>query len=377
MNVKMVDLRAQFKEVEEEVKKGWNQTFENMNLMLGPNVRAFEDEFSSFIGTKYGYGVNSGTDALILSLSALGIEPADGVLTVSFTFFATPESIILAGGKPIFVDIDEDTLTIDVNHLEKILKSARRKDGETYINGIRVKGIIPVHLFGIPAPMEKIRQIATEFNLFIIEDAAQAHGALYKGKRVGSFGNTSAFSFYMSKNLSALGDAGMILTNDKEIAEKIFRLRIHGQSERYTHRHIGYNSRLDELQAVVLRAKLKKLDEWNRRRREIATLYLQGLKDLPIKLPTAPKESVPVWHMFSVKTRKRDDLFKYLRENGIEAAIHYPVPCHKQKALEEFNSLSLPVTERVSGEILSLPIHQHLTNEEVSYIIDKIKDFFG
>jgi len=376
MNVKMVDLGAQFKEVEEEIKRGWNQTLENMNLMLGPNVRAFEEEFSSFIGTKYGFGVNSGTDALILSLNALGIEPGDGVLTVSFTFFATPESIILAGGKPIFVDIDEDTLTIDVNHLEKILKSARRKGGETYINGIRVKGIIPVHLFGIPASIKRIRQIATEFNLFIIEDAAQAHGALYNNKRVGSFGDTSAFSFYMSKNLSALGDAGMILTNDKAIAEKIFRLRIHGQNERYMHSHIGYNSRLDELQAVVLRAKLKKLDKWNQRRREIAALYLEGLRNIPIKLPVTPQDTVPVWHMFSIKTKKRNELFKYLRENGIEAAIHYPVPCHKQKALEEFNSLTLPVTERVSNEILSLPIHQHLTREQAGYIIDKIRDFF-
>ena len=378
MNIPMVDIKKQFLEVKDEVYREWGNVFEKMQLMLGENVRAFEEEFSSYCGCRYGIGVNSGTDALVLSIHALIPEGSTGVITPSFTFFATPESIVLTNNIPIFVDIEPETLTIDPEKLSSFLSTLERnREGHPVYKGITIKAIIPVHLFGNPARMDRIIEISREYNLKIIEDSAQSHGAEYKGKKTGGLGDASAFSFYMSKNLSAIGDAGMITTNNEELAENMRRLRIHGQTEKYRHEDIGYNSRLDEIQAVVLRAKLKRLEKWNKRRNDIARIYLDELKELPIELPHILHNSKQVWHMFWVKCRERDKLLEYLRKNGIGAAVHYTLPCHLQKPMKDYPVVTtMEITEETSQNILCIPIHQHMEDKEVFYVIEKLRKFY-
>lgn len=365
--IPLVDLRAQYDEVKSEIQKGWEETLRSMNLYLGPNVRGFEKDFSNYIGIKYCFGVDSGTDALFIALKSLGIGEGDEVILPSLTFFASPEAVVLAGAKPVFVDVNE-FYTINPDEIESCITK-------------KTKAIIPVHLYGVPSDMNPIIEIAERKGLSVIEDSAQAHGAEYfdgkEWKKVGSFGDASAFSFYLSKNLSALGEGGCVLTNREDIKEKLDIMRYHGQITKYEHKLIGMNSRLDELQAVVLRIKLRKLDKWNEKRVEIAEKYNEMLKDTPVHLPEIPDYAHPVWHLYVIRTEKRDELMKYLKDNGIGVGIHYPIPCHKQPGLSGIiDETRLPNTEKFAKEVLSLPVYPQMTDDNIEFVAEKIKNFF-
>ena len=266
--VKLVDIRAQYDEIRDELWREWEKAFDSMQLVLGPNMTAFEKEFAAYCGVEGAAAVDSGTSALLLALRSMGIGEGDEVIVPSWTFFATPESVLLAGAHPVMVDIDEATFNISPRKVREFVETTCRLDGDCPVDrksGKKLKAIIPVHIFGLPAAMDELMAIAEEYHLLVLEDCAQAHGAEYKGRKVGSIGDCAAFSFYFSKNLSALGEAGIILSRHPGYIEAIQKLRVHGQTDRYSHSLIGYNARMDELQAVVLRLKLKKLDEWNRR----------------------------------------------------------------------------------------------------------------
>ena len=378
-NVPLVDLKAQYREIKEELFNMWEEILEGMRLYLGPNVQAFEKEFGKYIGVADCIGVGNGTEAVHYAIRAAGVNSGEKVITVSHTFFATIEAIIHAGAEPVMVDINEDTYNISPDRILEYIETKCRFDGETLIDksdGKVVRAILPVHLYGQSACMGRIMEIAKKYNLKVIEDASQAQGAEYNGRKVGSIGDVAGFSFYFSKNLGAFGEAGGVTTNDPDIAYMVKRLREHGQKDKYHHEMFGFNGRLDELQAAVLRLKLKRLDKWNERRRMIARMYNDYLSDLPIKTPVEHEKAKHVYHLYVIRTEKRDELFNYLRENGVGAGIHYPVPCHKQKPLLELN-ISLPVTEKVADEIISLPIHPHMTDADVEYVCDTIRAFFA
>jgi len=380
--VNLVDLKPQYEDIKEDLWKEWEKIFESMQLMLGPNMQAFEKEFSEYTGVKSGAGVDSGTAALFLSLKAMEIGDGDAVISPSFTFFATIEAIIQTGALPALIDVDENTYNISSYYLKKYIDNNTIFDGKNLIEKSskrKIKAVIPVHLYGNPVEMDEINKIADKYNLKVLEDCAQAHGAEYKDKKIGSFGDMSAYSFYFSKNLSALGEGGIILSNNEDYINKVKMLRVHGQSDKYTHEMIGYNSRLDEMQAVVLRLKLKKLEEWNNKRIEAAEYYNKKLSNLPLKLPLKNKNSKHVYHLYVVRTEKRDELFKYLKDNGVGAGIHYPVPSHEQPALKflEIDKKSLENTEKVAKQIISLPMYPHLKKEDIDYVVKKIKDFFN
>ncbi len=376
-NIPLVDLRAQYREIKDELQKAWEEILNGMNLFLGPNVQAFEKEFASYLNVKECIGVDNGTDALCVAIRASGIKPGTKIITVSHTFFATVECIHLVGCEEILVDIDEKTYNISIEELKNYIEENTKFDGERLVDkdGKLISGIIPVHLYGQPADMDKIISIAKKYNLIVIEDASQAQGAEYKGKKVGSIGDITGISFYFSKNLGAFGEAGCITTNNEEFAKNSRLLRVHGQIDKYTHTLFGYNTRLDELQAAVLRLKLKRLDKWNERRIKIAEIYNKNLKGLPIILPERSKDVKHVYHLYVIRTEKRDSLFEHLKKNGVGVGVHYPIPCHLQKPLKVKN-YRLPVSEKVSKEVLSLPIYPHLSDDDVLYICDKIKEFF-
>ncbi len=379
--IKLVDLRPQYEEIKEELWKEWEKIFDSMHLMLGPNMKAFEREFAEYSGAKHGVGVDSGTAALFLALKSMGIGKEHAVIAPSFTFFATIEAIIQTGAYPIMIDIDENDFNISVEKIEDYIENQTHKDGEILKDkksGKEIKAIIPVHLYGTPAEMDKILDIAKRYNLMILEDCAQAHGAEFDNKKVGSIGDAAAFSFYFSKNLSALGEGGIILTNNEEIAKKASMLRVHGQPDKYTHEFIGYNSRLDEIQAAVLRLKLKKLNKWNQKRIELAKYYNEQLKGLPVKTPNFFSHKKSVFHLYVIRAEKRDELKEFLSSRGIGVGIHYPVPSHLQPALKYLNYKegSLPTTEKIAKEILTLPMHPHLKKDDIDYIADSIREFF-
>ena len=380
--IKLVDIKAQYEEIKDELSQEWGKIFDSMYLMLGPNMKQFEKEFAEYTGTRYGMGVDSGTAALFLALKAMGIGKGDEVITVSFTFFATIEAILHCNATPVLIDIDEKTFTISVNKLNKFIEEECEFNGENLINkktGNTIRAIIPVHIYGIPADMDDILSISKKYNLKVLEDCAQAHGAEYRGKKVGSMGDASAYSFYFSKNLSALGEGGIILTDNEDYRATVEKLRLHGQSDKFTHQMIGYNSRLDEIQSAVLRLKLRKLDKWNGKRIELADYYGQKLKDLPLVLPPSFDDRKAVYHLYVIRTKQRDKLFEYLAKNGIGVGIHYKIPSHLQPALNDlgYEKKSLSVTETLSEEILSLPMYPHLTFDDIDYISKKIKEFFG
>jgi len=301
MRIPMVDLRAQFLAIEKEIKEKINDILEATRFILGPNLDALEKEVASYHGVSYGVGLASGTDALHLSLRALGIGPGDEVITTPFTFIATAEAISYTGAIPVFVDIDPETFNIDPSRIEE-------KTTE------RTKAILPVHLFGHPADMDSILSVSKRYNLKVIEDSAQAFGSEYKGKKVSTFGDTGCFSFYPSKNLGCYGDGGMLITNSKEIAERTRSLRNHGSMKLYYHSEIGFNSRLDEIQAGILMIKLKRIDEYNRIRREKASIYKERLKGLPLILPEERPDAYHVYNQFTIRSDKRDIIINALRE---------------------------------------------------------------
>jgi dTDP-4-amino-4,6-dideoxygalactose transaminase len=362
-NIPTIDLRREYHSIEEEVNEAIRGVLASGWFISGENVKAFEREFAQYCGVKFGVGVASGTDALQLALRACGVEAGDEVITVSNTSFATAIAISYAGAKPVFVDIDE-TYTMDVSKVEKKITP-------------KTKAILPVHLYGQPADIEPVVGLARKHNLRVIEDACQAHGTEYKGKKVGSFGDVGCFSFYPTKNLGAYGDGGMVITNNEEIAQKLRLLKDYGQVERFSHIMKGYNSRLDELQAAILRVKLKKLDMWNKRRCRHAELYNKLLAESPVITPVVKKGNKHVYHQYVIRTSHRDHLQKWLKKNGVGTDIHYPTPIHLQPAYAELGLQegALPVTEQYAKEILSLPMNPELKSSEIEQCCKLIQDF--
>jgi dTDP-4-amino-4,6-dideoxygalactose transaminase len=358
--------------LKEEIMSAISQVVDSGWYILGGEVSAFEEQFAKYIGVKHAVSVASGTDALTLSLMALEIGPGDGVITVPNSAFPTAAAISRAGGRPLFVDVDKDSRTMDPQLLEKFLKS----DG---IEKEKVKGIIPVHLYGQPADMDAIKAIAEmaqREGLFIIEDCAQAHGALYKGEKVGTLGDIAAFSFYPTKNLPALGDAGIVVTGNDDLAEKVKALRNYGQSERYIHDDVGMNSRMDDIQAVVLGLRLKKLDTDNDRRREIAKMYSENIKG-DFVLPQEMEYAHNVYHLYVMETEKREALINHLKYGEVGFGIHYPRPIHLQDAYKYLGHTrgDFPVSEKLSDTVISLPLFPELTDDEVFKVIDLLNRF--
>jgi len=358
--IKIVDFKREIQETGEETKEAVNRVLDSGWYILGNEVKNFEKEFSDYIGTKYGVGVSSGTDAIMISLMALGIARGDEVITVSHTSIATASAISLTGAKPIFVDIKEDTMLMDVNKVELKLSN-------------RTKAIVPVHLYGHPVDMDPLIEISEKYGIPIVEDCAQAHGAEYKNKKVGSIGKLGAFSFYPTKNLGAYGDGGMIVTSDEDLYQKLLMLRQYGWKERDKSVMKGVNSRLDEIQAAILRVKLKYLDRLNEKRRKNAKLYNELLKDGDILTLVEKEYAKHVYHLYVIRYKERDKLQQHLLKNGIQTQIHYPIPVHKQKPY--ICNLKLPVTEKICNQILSLPMHPFLQEDEILYISEKVKEF--
>ena len=362
MNVPLVDLKRQYLSVKKEIDRAIQEVIDKSAFIMGENVEEFENEFAEFCGVEYGVGTSSGTTALHLALVVCGIKQGDEVITVPYTFIATTEAVSHTGAKVVFVDIEDRSYTMDPEKIEKVITE-------------RTKAIVPVHLFGQPADMDKIIEIAKKHNLIVIEDACQAHGAEYKGKKVGSLGDIACFSFYPGKNLGAYGDAGMVVTDNKELAEKVRLLRNHGRAEKYYHQVEGYNYRLDAIQAAILRVKLRHLEEWTEKRRRNAKLYNEFLKGNKVKTPLEMEYAKHVYHLYVIKTEERQELYLKLRENGISAAIHYPFPLHLQEAYRYlgWKKGDFPISEACSEGLLSLPMFPELTEDEIKRIVDIIK----
>lgn len=363
--IPLVDLKAQYATIKHEVLPAIEGVLEAMQLTIGPNVKAFDEEFAAFCGTKHSIGVGSGTDALQLVIRALGVTNGDEVITVSHTFFATVEAILYANARPVLVDIDEKTFNVSIEAIAAAITP-------------RTKAIMPVHLYGRTAEMKQILDLARERNIQVIEDACQAHGAtLDVGGRAGSTGAAGCFSFYCSKNLGAYGEAGAITTNDDRLAGELRSLREHGQSTRYYHPIVGYNARLDEIQAAILRIKLRHLEGWNARRLAIARHYDEALADTPLIRPEIPADGRHVFHCYVVRVPggKRDAFRDALAADGVGTGIHYPVPIHLQEAMQflGYRKGDFPVTERVATEVVSLPMYAELTDAQVEAVADAAK----
>lgn len=370
MKIPFINLYHQNNSLKTEIIKKIEKIIEKSDFILGDEVALFEKNFAKFCGTDYSITVANGTDALTLSLKALGIGKEDEVIVPDFSFYATAGSVLFAGAKPVFVDIDPETLNIDTNLIEKKINK-------------KTKAIIPVHIFGNPADMGKIIEIADCYKLKIIEDASQAHGAkiMIKNKlcRVGSVGDVGCFSFYPTKNLSVFGDGGAITTNNKDIVEKIKMLRNCGRDETGNHKILGYNSRLDTIHAGILNIKLSKIDQWNKKRKEIARIYQKKLSNLPAKFQKIQKNSYPVYHQFVIITENRNEIKNFLKNENISTSIYYPTPLHLLDAFKDlcYKRGDFPITEEISKKILSLPIFPELKYDEILYICDKIKTFFN
>jgi dTDP-4-amino-4,6-dideoxygalactose transaminase len=383
--IAFVDLQAQHEQVRREIEAAIHDIIDHSSFIGGNYVSAFEREFADYIGVKEAIGVANGTDALWLSLLAIGVGVGDAVITVPNTFIATVEAITRCGAFPIFVDINLDTATIDVHALKALFENECTRDDSGAIihrqTGHRIAAILPVHLYGLPVDLKALMEIAATYDLPVVEDACQAHGARYcmdgEWKRAGSFGIASAFSFYPGKNLGAMGDAGAVVTNDPELAKKMRWLRDHGSSEKYIHvTSQGWNSRLDAIQAAVLSIKLKKLDEWNYIRRQRAGYYREVLADLPLELPAEPDYAEHVYHLFVVRTLNRDYLQRELSARGVGVGLHYPVPLHLQKAYEYmgFSEGSFPNSELSANTGLSLPMHPALTKEQIDNVAEACRE---
>lgn len=366
-SIPLVDLSRQYKGLKKEIDNAVVKILAQGNFILGQELEEFEQEFAQYCSVKHCIGVASGTDALHLSLRALDIGPGDEVITVPNTYIATVFPIVAVGATPVLVDIHPDTYQIDPDRIEKAITK-------------KTKVIIPVHLFGIPAAMDRIMSIARRHKLYVIEDACQAHGSSFNGKKCGTFGHLGAFSFYPGKNLGAAGDGGAVVTDKKQLARKIRALRNIGQFEKHKHDLLGHNSRLDTLQAVILSAKLKMLDSWNDERRSLAKLYDSLLTDLPLVLPPGLNgDYTQNYHLYVIRVKQRDKLLEFLKANGIFAGIHYPIPVHLQKSLKhlKYKRGHFPVTEAYAKEIISLPIFPGLTEKEVGEVSKAIHEFFS
>ena len=365
MQIPFGDLKRQYQNLREPIDQVTADVYASGWFVLGKRVEKFEAEFADYCGAKYAVGVGSGTEALHLALVACGVEYGDEVITVANTCVPTISAISFVGATPVLIDVDEQTFTISPALIEERITE-------------KTKAIIPVHLYGQCADMDAILAIAKKHNLYVIEDCAQSQGAMYKGRMAGTMGDMGAFSFYPSKNLGAFGDGGLVLTNNQQLAQKLTKLRNYGQEKRYYHSIKGFNSRLDELQAAILSEKLPYLDQWNQRRREIASLYNNALMPIGINCPQEIGDRFHVYHLYVLRVPQRDRFQKLLADAGISTVIHYPIPIHQQESYQELRDQSkfLSITERLAEQIVSIPIYPELTNDEVSYIIDEITNFY-
>ncbi len=362
--IPFLELKSQYASIKEEIDGAIQNTLNQGQFILGENAAAFEQEFAHYCGVKYCLGTNSGTSALFLALAALGIGQGDEVITTPFTFIATVLAITYTGAKPVLVDIDPKTYNIDISQIEgKITR--------------RTKAIIPVHLYGQPADMEPITRLAQRYGLKVIEDACQAHGAEYKGKKTGSLGDCGCFSFYPTKNLGAYGDGGAVTTNNSEIAQKIASLRNYGQRDRYYHDTIGFNARLDEIQAAILRVKLGHLDSWSQKRRQNASFYHETLKDAGVVLPREASYARHVYYLYVIRTKKRDELMRHLAKKGIQTLVHFPIPIHLQKAYQSlgYQRGDFPLAEMCADEVVSLPVYPEMKRGWLEMVAKAIMDF--
>jgi dTDP-4-amino-4,6-dideoxygalactose transaminase len=363
MNVPFVDLPRQYATIKPVVDRAIAAVVESGQFVLGAQGAALETEMARYCGVAHAIGVGSGTDALRLALQALGLRPADEVITTPFTFVASVVTIAQAGAVPVFADIDPVTFALDPGAVARKITS-------------RTRAIMPVHLYGQPADMAPLLALARDHGLSLIEDAAQAVGAEYQGRRVGGIGDVACFSFFPTKNLGAYGDAGLVTTSDAALAERLRMLRHHGSRDRYVHEFEGWCSRLDEIQAAVLRVKLGHLEAWTERRRAIAAFYRRGLAGLPIALPPERSNERAVYHLFTIRSSERDDLAKHLADRGIRTAVHYPTPVHQQPLYRTRYREALPESERASREVLSLPLFPEITPDELDAVVAGVTSFF-
>jgi dTDP-4-amino-4,6-dideoxygalactose transaminase len=365
MNVPFIDFSEQYKLIKDEVDSGWHSVCSRSAFIQGKEVADFENAFASYCGARFGVGVNSGTDALYLALSALNIGPGDEVILPTHTFIATALCVSYTGARPVFVDIETETYNMDPSLLKRAITP-------------RTKVIMPVHLYGQTAEMDDINAIAGEAGITVVEDAAQAHGATYNGRKAGSLGDVACFSFYPTKSLGGFGDGGMILTDNHDVYEKVRMLRDYGRTDRYAHKIKGHNSRLDTLQAVVLNAKLKYLDEWNQMRAAVADQYRQRLTGTPVTLPAVKKGRGHVYQTFCVAVDHRDEVIEELKARGVSALIHYPIPVHLQEAYSDlgYQKGDFSNSEHCADRILSLPMFPHMTAEQIEYVCESMNDVF-
>jgi len=364
VGVPFVDLKAQYQSIQEEIDAAIREVVASCAFVLGPAVERFERDFAEFLGVEEVVGVNNGTAALQLTLLALGIGPEDEVIVPAHTFIATAEAVSHVGARPVFVDVRRDTANLDASLLAAAVTP-------------RTRAIVPVHLYGQPADMEPILRFASERGLIVVEDACQAHGAHYRGRRVGSFGRAGCFSFYPGKNLGAYGEGGAIATNDHELATRLRRLRDHGQTERYHHAEVGYNARLEGIQGAVLGVKLQHLDRWNRARRAHAAVYEEELAVAGVTIPFEAESCESVYHLFVVRSERRDALREHLGALGVQTGLHYPIPVHLQDAYAALghHEGDFPESEAWARECLSLPMFAELTFQQMDEVIQGVKSF--
>ncbi|ANB61661.1 DegT/DnrJ/EryC1/StrS family aminotransferase [Anoxybacteroides amylolyticum] len=368
MKVPMLDLSEQYQRLRTEMLTVLDEVMSSSRFILGDHVKKLENDVAAYSNVKHGIGCGNGSDAIHIALQAIGVGPGDEVITTPFTFFATGGAIVRAGAKPVFVDIDPVTFNIDPAKIEEAITE-------------KTKAILPVHLYGQMADMDPIVEIANKRGLFIIEDAAQAIGAKYKGKNVGELGTAATYSFFPTKNLGAYGDGGMIVTNDEEIAEKCRVIRVHGSKPKYYHHVLGYNSRLDEMQAAILNVKFPHLNEWSELRRERAATYTHLLKEMLGDVVVTPVEvdgHYHVFHQYTIRVPKRDELQAFLKENGVSTMVYYPLPLHLQPVFQElgYKEGDLPEAEKAAKEAVSLPMFPELKVEQQQYVVEKIVEFY-
>jgi dTDP-4-amino-4,6-dideoxygalactose transaminase len=373
MHVPYIDLGLQYRTLEGPIDSAIKEVLSSGSYILGKQLEAFEKEFAQYHGVAEAVGVASGTDALELALRAIGVKAGDEVVVPAFTFVATAEAVLHLGAKPVFVDVEPDTLTLDPDRFEAAITN-------------KTRAVIPVHLYGQPCDMERIVGVAKAKGIWVIEDCAQGIGASLDGKKVGTWGEVGCFSFFPTKNLGGCGDGGMVITSNGELAHRLRRLRNHGASEKYRHIELGRNSRLDELQAAILRIKLSHIDRWNAARRSVADGYRKAFQEaaqecpIPVRLPVARADRVHTYHIFAIRVPQRDALKAFLNDQGVEALVHYPRALHRQdlfvSLLPELNGLSLRESERAAEEVLSLPIYPEMKPEAVTYVVEQVVRFY-
>ena len=363
--VPYLDLKAQLKPLRAEIDAAIARTLDNCSFCLGPDVAQFEKDFAAFCGAQHALGFNSGTSALHVAMRLLGVGPGDEVITTPYTFIATSWAISYCGAKPVYVDIDAATFNLDPQRIEPAITP-------------KTKAVLPVHLYGQPFDVGAVAAVCRKHNLPFVEDAAQAHGAKYQGKSIGTFGAVSCFSFYPAKNLGACGEGGALVTNDAALAARAKSLREHGSTVRYHHDEVGYNYRLEGIQGAVLGVKLKHLEKWTRERRRVAARYAELLADTPLQLPAVTAGNESAWHLYTVRSPRRDELKKHLDANGIGNAVHYPMPLHLQKVYASLGHQpgDFPVAEKAAREVLSLPMFPELTDAQIQRVAGVVQEFF-